>query len=170
MAPGASGMLRNEGLVWGASRKEAPERNWGIRILWESSLCPPPTLHTCSVHMHTDGQTYRHTQIYGTSEGGSPGEPHCPLPSLSPAAFSSCVLSLSLHSFFLHPVLLLSLCGFVSLTLSACYAGFLLTLSFCLCLCHSFSLTVLLFRWSSCPTLPPFPTSLDFPSVLPLPS
>lgn len=33
-------------------------KQMGMRILWESSLCPPPTpAHMCSACMHMDGQT-----------------------------------------------------------------------------------------------------------------
>lgn len=47
-------ILGDEESVWGASHKEAPERNLGMRILWGSSLSPPQTpAHVCSVRMHT---------------------------------------------------------------------------------------------------------------------
>lgn len=58
------------GLVWGASRKEAAERNGRMRILCKSSLSPPQTPTCVHVCIQTDGQTDTHAhtpKIYSPS-------------------------------------------------------------------------------------------------------
>lgn len=79
MAPGASGVLGNEGLVWGASRREAPETNGNEDIV---GIIPMPTTNPCThvqcVHARrwTDRHKCVHTHRFmAHQEGASPGEP-----------------------------------------------------------------------------------------------
>lgn len=91
-------------------------KQMGMRILWESSLCPPPTpAHMCSACMHVDGQTdtsvCTHTDLWPIRrERAQESQPDpCPAPPQLPA-LAVTFLSLSLHSSSLLPLLLLSLC------------------------------------------------------------
>lgn len=62
-------ILGDEESVWGASNKEAPERNLGMRILWESSISPPDSytrVQCAHAHRWTDTHTCTHT-IYSPS-------------------------------------------------------------------------------------------------------
>lgn len=85
------------------------------------------------------------------------------MPSPSPAAFSSCDFPVFISPFFFSAPSLASL--FMFLSLPACYAGFLLTLSLCSfvsqSLFHSHCVSLLIFLSSSfftglsiCPVLP----------------
>lgn len=72
----------------------------------------------------------RQTQIYGPSEGGSePRRASLTHAQPSPAAFSSCDFPVFISPFFFSAPSFAAV--YVSLTLPACYAGFLLTLSLC---------------------------------------
>ena len=128
MAPGASGILGVGGLVWGASRKEAAERNGRMRILWGSSLSPPdtpPRLYpacTCidgPTDTHTHTHTHTHMRVHERflaqqCEGAQEGQPAPCLAPLQLPSLALTFLSPPLHSFSLLPALL-SLCGFLSL-------------------------------------------------------
>lgn len=148
MAPGASGILGWGGLVWGASRKEAAERNGRMTILWGSSLSPPDTPpRLCPACTCIDGQTDTHMRIHARflaqqHEGAQEGQPApCPAPLQLP---SLALTFLSPPPFFLSAPSL-ALFVWVSLTLPVCYAGFLLTLSPCPPrLSVSFSLSIFL--------------------------
>lgn len=150
-----------------------------MRILWESSLCPPPTpAHTCSASMHIDGQTdtsvRTHTDFWPIRrrERAQESQPDPCQP--SPAAFSGCDFPVLLSPFFFFFSAPSLAALSVSLTLPACYAGFLLTLSLCPSVSqspfHSHCVSLLIFlSFSYFTGLSIYPVSALLGPAIPLP-